>query len=92
LQNYPNPFNSDPWLPYQLAKENPVTIRIYNLKGQLIHLINLGLKKAGIYLTKDRAAYWDGRGNLGEKVSSGVYYYTLQVGEFTATRKLVMMK
>jgi hypothetical protein len=92
FQNYPNPFNPDTWLPYQLATDAPVTIRIYNINGRLIRTLNLGLKPAGVYLTKEKAACWDGRDNFGEKVSSGVYYYTLRAGDFTATRKMVIMK
>ncbi|MBM3242769.1 T9SS type A sorting domain-containing protein [Candidatus Poribacteria bacterium] len=92
FQNYPNPFNPETWLPYQLAKENPVTIRIYNIKGQLIRTINPGNQKAGIYLTKDRAAYWDGKNATGQAVSSGVYFYQLQAGDFWATRKMVIVK
>ncbi len=92
LQNYPNPFNPETWLPFKLAQDAPVIISIYDTKGQLIRTITLGNRNAGIYTTKDRAAYWDGRDSLGEKVSSGVYYYTLQAGEFRATRKMVVVK
>jgi len=92
LQNYPNPFNPDTWIPFELATDASVTINIYNAKGQLIRAIVLGSKAAGVYLSKDKAAYWDGRDDSGEKVSSGVYFYTLQTGEFTATRKLVVVK
>ena len=68
------------------------TIRIYNINGRLIRTIALGQKAAGMYLSKDRAAYWNGRDDFGEKVSSGVYFYTLQAGKFVATRKLVLVK
>jgi len=102
LQNYPNPFNPETWIPFKLAQDTSITISIYDTKGQLIRTISLGNKNAGIYTTKDKAAYWDGKDNLGEQVSSGVYYYTLQVefseipsigaGEFRATRKMVILK
>ena len=92
LQNYPNPFNPETWIPFKLAQNAPVSISIYDTKGQLIRTIALGQQNAGIYTTKDKAVYWDGRSNTGEKVSSGVYYYTLQAGDFTATRKMVIMK
>ena len=92
LQNYPNPFNPDTWIPYRLAVDAPVTITIYNLKGQLIRTIALGNQKAGVYVTKGKAAYWDGRDDVGEKVGSGVYFYTLQAGEFVATRKMLIVK
>jgi len=91
-QNYPNPFNPETWLPYQLANDSPVTISIYDPKVQLIRAIELGWKKAGLYITKDKAAYWDGKDSLGEKVASGVYFYTLQTGEFSAMRKMVILK
>lgn len=92
LQNDPNPFNPDTWIPYQLASDAPVTIRIYNLKGQLIRTLNLGNQKAGYYLAKGRAAYWDGKNSSGDKVASGVYFYTLQADNFRATRKMVIVK
>jgi hypothetical protein len=91
-QNYPNPFNPETWIPYQLSKESEVIIRIHNLKGKLIRTINIGQKEAGFYMSQKRAAYWDGRDSLGEKVASGVYFYTLQAGEFRDTRKMVIMK
>ena len=92
LQNFPNPFNPETWIPFKLAQDTPVTINIYDTRGQLIRTIELGNKNAGVYTTKDKAAYWDGRDSLGEKVASGIYYYTLQAGEFRATRKMVIMK
>jgi hypothetical protein len=95
FQNYPNPFNPETWIPYQLDKDSNVTIRIMDIQGRLVRQINLGNKPAGVYLSHDNAAYWDGRNNLGEKVSSGVYFYTLQldgVKKFIATKKMVIMK
>ncbi len=92
LQNYPNPFNPETWIPFKLAQSAPVTINIYDVKGQLIRTLHIGNKGAGIYVTKDKAAYWDGRSRNGEKVASGVYYYQLRAGEFRATRKMVILK
>jgi hypothetical protein len=77
LQNYPNPFNPETWIPYKLAKDASVTISIYNVKGQLIRALHLGNKNAGVYMTKDRAAHWDGKDSLGQTVASGIYFYTL---------------
>lgn len=91
-QNYPNPFNPETWLPYQLAKDAVVTINIYNVKGQLIRTLHLGNQKAGTYMTRNKAAHWDGKDAVGEAVSSGIYFYQLQAGEFFATRKMVIMK
>jgi hypothetical protein len=92
LQNYPNPFNPETWLPYKLAQDSDVTIQIYHQNGQLIRILNLASKNAGRYITKGKAAYWDGRDSRGEKVASGVYFYTLQAGVFSATRKMVILK
>ncbi len=92
LQNYPNPFNPETWIPYQLAQDVPVTISIYNKRGQLVHIIYSGTKQAGIYVTKDKSAYWDGKNSLGQSVASDIYYYTLETGEFRATRKMVITK
>jgi hypothetical protein len=92
LANYPNPFNPDTWIPYQLAKESDVTIRIYNLSGQLVRALELGYKDAGLYYSRERAAHWDGRNTTGEQVASGVYFYHIKAGDFQATRKLLMTK
>nr|MBC8230313.1 T9SS type A sorting domain-containing protein [bacterium] len=92
MQNYPNPFNPETWLPYQLAADAPVTIHIYNQRGQFIRAISLGHQPAGVYINRGKAAYWDGRNNAGEKVSSGMYFYNLQAGKFTATRRMLIVK
>ena len=91
-QNFPNPFNPETWFPYRLAAETPVTFGIYNVQGQLMRELNLGAQAAGNYLTREAAAYWDGRDEYGEMVSSGVYFYTLQAGAFQATRQMLIMK
>jgi len=92
LQNFPNPFNPETWIPFELAKDVPVTISIYNTKGQLVRSLNLGITKAGIYTTKDKAAYWDGCNQTGEPVASGVYFYTLKAKDFRTTRRMVIVK
>jgi len=92
LQNYPNPFNPETWIPFQLAQDAVVILRIYNQKGQLVRALSMGAKPAGTYISRDKAAYWDGRDFAGEKVANGVYFYTLYAGDFLATRKLVLMK
>ena len=92
FQNYPNPFNPETWIPYQLAEDSEVTIRIYDSAGRLIRTLDLGRKTIGLYITRDAAAYWDGKTNTGEYVSSGVFFYTIQVREFTATRKMAVEK
>ncbi|MBC8459219.1 MAG: T9SS type A sorting domain-containing protein [Deltaproteobacteria bacterium] len=92
LQNFPNPFNPDTWIPYQLANDSSVVISIYNVRGQVIRTISLDTKQAGVHITKGRAAYWDGRNETDENVSSGVYFYHLQAGSFRATKKMVIAK
>ncbi|MDE0397792.1 MAG: DUF5050 domain-containing protein [Candidatus Poribacteria bacterium] len=92
LTNYPNPFNPETWIPYQLAKPAEVTLHIYAINGVLVRTLPLGHQPAGMYHSKSRAAYWDGRNEQGERLASGIYFYTLSVGDFTATRKLLIRK
>ena len=92
LANYPNPFNPETWIPYQLSEPTDVTLTIYDVKGSVIHTLDLGHQRAGLYQTRSRAAYWDGKNALGEPVASGVYFYTLTTGDFTATRKMLILK
>ena len=92
LANYPNPFNPETWIPYQLAKPAEVTLRIYGINGQVVRTLALGHQVAGMYQSKSRAAYWDGRNEFGEPVASGVYFYSLIAGDFTATRKMLILK
>ena len=92
LANYPNPFNPETWIPYQLAKPAHVSISIYAADGQLIRLLDLGHQPVGLYQSRNLAAHWDGKNNLGESVANGVYFYTLTAGDFTATRKMLILK
>ena len=92
LANYPNPFNPETWMPYQLAKASDVTVTIYAVDGIVVRTLSLGHQPIGIYQDKGRAAYWDGKNALGESVASGVYFYTLIAGDFTATRKMLIRK
>ena len=92
LANYPNPFNPETWIPYQLSKTADVTITIYASDGNVVRTLALGHQDVGMYKTRSQAAYWDGTNELGESVASGVYFYTLTAGEFTATRKMLILK
>ena len=92
LANYPNPFNPETWIPYKLAKPADVAVSIYSVNGTLVRTLSFGHQPAGVYHSKSRAAYWDGRNAVGESVASGLYFYTLTAGEFTATRKLLIRK
>jgi hypothetical protein len=92
LQNYPNPFNPETWIPYQLHEASEVVIRIHNVTGELVREIKLGYKPAGQYTTQDRSAYWNGRNEAGEHVSSGVYFYNIQAGKYSSTMKMIVTK
>ena len=92
LANYPNPFNPETWLPYELAVDTTVEIFIYNARGVLVRHLELGHQPAGYYVAKSRAAYWDGRNRVGERVSSGVYFYELRAGDVSQLRKMVILK
>ena len=92
LPNYPNPFNPETWIPYQLSKPSEVTLHIYAVNGSLVRTLVLGYQAVGMYHSKSRAAYWDGRNEVGESVASGVYFYTLTAGDFIATRKMLIRK
>ena len=92
LPNYPNPFNPETWIPYQLSEPAEVTVSIYSVDGRLVRTLELGQMPSGVYRSRSRAAYWDGRNARGESVASGIYFYTLRAGDFFATRKLVIRK
>ena len=92
LWNYPNPFNPETWIPYQLSEATDVTVSIYSMNGNLVRTLVLGHQPAGLYQNKSQAAYWDGRNELGERIASGLYFYTLTAGNFTATRKMLVRK
>ena len=90
--NYPNPFNPETWIPYQLSKPADVTLTIYDIQGHVVRFLDFGHQDAGLYQDRSRAAHWDGRNTHGELVASGVYFYTLTAGDFTATRKMLILK
>ena len=92
LQNYPNPFNPETWIPYQLSEDSAVSISIYDTTGRLVRTLSLGFQSAGFYNSQGRAAYWDGRNELGERVASGIYFYQLTTPSFQQTRRLVIVK
>ena len=92
LANYPNPFNPETWIPYQLSRPSAVSVSIHSTEGKLIRTLALGHLPAGRYHSKSRAAYWDGRNEVGESVASGIYFYTLTAGDFAATGKMLIWK
>ncbi len=89
---YPNPGNPSIWIPFTLAKAKHVTVKIHDMSGHLVRTLNLGYKPAGFYTTKDRAAYWEGKNEAGEQVSSGIYFYTIKAGDFVATKKMIVAR
>ena len=92
MANYPNPFNPETWIPYQLAESAEVTVSIHSSDGQLVRTLELGQLSAGMYQSRSRAAYWNGKNEVGEPVASGVYFYTLKAGGFSKIRKMLMRK
>ncbi len=92
LQNFPNPFNPETWIPYQLKNDSEVIIRIFSVTGELVRELNLGYKQAGMYISQDRSAYWDGKDKFGIPVSSGVYFYTIKTKDYSAVKKLTVLK
>ena len=92
LANYPNPFNPETWIPYRLAEDGFVSLTIYDGNGQVVRTLNLGHRTAAAYESPSKAIYWDGQNNLGEQVASGVYFYTLTAGDYSATRKMIILK
>ena len=92
LPNYPNPFNPETWIPYQLANPADVSITIYTSDGKLVRKLDIGHQQIGLYQNRSKAAYWDGKNEIGEPVASNVYFYTLTAGNFSATRKMLILK
>ncbi len=92
LPNYPNPFNPETWIPYRLAEDAFVTLTIYDQAGHAVRTIDVGHRIAAVYENRSKAIYWDGRNEAGEGVASGIYFYHLSAGDYSATRKMVILK
>ena len=92
LQNYPNPFNAETWIPFEIASSDQVVIRIYQVDGSLVNVLELGRLSPGDYSAKHRAAYWDGRNLYGERAASGTYFYVLELQGETHTRKMTILE
>ena len=90
--NYPNPFNPETWIPYHLANDSDVQISIYDINGALVRQLDLGYQQAGYYTNRSRAAYWDGRNEFGQRVATGIYFYHLSAGDYSQTRKMIILK
>ena len=61
LQNYPNPFNPETWIPYELSQDSAVKVWIYDVGGQLVRWMEVRFREAGIYSSREKAIYWDGK-------------------------------
>jgi hypothetical protein len=92
LPNFPNPFNPETWIPYSLSESAEVLITVYDLEGDVVRTAFVGYQHAGHYDTRETAFYWDGKNASGEQVASGVYFYQLSAGHFSAIRKMVILK
>ena len=92
LPNYPNPFNPETWIPYRLAEDSHVTMTIFNSNGMMIRRLDMGHQLAGFYESRSQAIHWDGRNEFDEGVASGVYFYHLSAGDYSATRKMLVVK
>ena len=92
LPNYPNPFNPETWIPYRLSEDGFVTLRIYDQQGRVVRRLDVGPRTASVYESRSKAIYWDGRNEAGDRVASGIYFYTLIAGDYSATRKMVILK
>jgi sugar lactone lactonase YvrE len=88
----PEKSSPETWIPFQLRESDSVFIRIYDSSGRLIRNLALGYRDAGIYVSRSRAAYWDGKNEAGEESASGIYFYTITAGDFSATRKMTVKK
>ena len=92
LPNYPNPFNPETWIPYRLAEDAFVTLTIYDGAGRVVRTLDVGHRIAAVYENRSKAIYWDGRNNFDERVASDVYFYHLSAGDYSATRRMVILK
>ena len=92
MANYPNPFNPETWIPYHLGQDSAVVINIYDTTGKIVRTLDMGFQSFGYYASRDRLAYWDGRTEDGEQVSSGTYFYQIEAGDYTETRKMVRLE
>ena len=92
LANYPNPFNPETWIPYRLTEDANVTLTIYDTVSQVVRTLDVGHRIASAYESRSKAIHWDGRNGLGERVASGIYFYTLTAGDYSATRRMVILK
>jgi len=87
MNNYPNPFNPATMIRYSVLKSSRVELKIYNALGQLVKTLVDGFQTTGEY-----SAVWDGKDSNGNLLTSGIYFYRIQMGEFSAVRKMTYLK
>ena len=87
LSNYPNPFNAETCIVYELPRSGPVSIRIYNLRGQLIRRVTEGHQGAGRHVVR-----WDGKDAEGRETGSGMYVYRVKFDGYGDAGKMVKVE
>jgi len=87
FQNYPNPFNPSTEIQFEILESAHVRLVIYNSLGQEVRTLTDGHMISGSH-----SVLWDGRDDNGVKLSSGVYFYRIDAGEFTRTKKMINLK
>jgi len=85
--NYPNPFNPETTISYSVKENTPVSVEIYNVKGQKVKTLVNEAKAAGNY-----SVVWNGVDDNNRPVSSGVYFFKMSAGKYSSTKKMIMMK
>jgi hypothetical protein len=86
-QNYPNPFNPSTTIRFDMKEKGPVTLKVYDVAGQLVRTLVDDVRDAASY-----SIPWDGRNNIGSEVASGIYFYKMETMGFGATKKLVLLR
>lgn len=86
-QNFPNPFNQSTTINYQLQKPELVSLKVYNITGQLIKTLDDGYRIAG-----DHAIKWDGKDESGKRVTTGLYFYRLNTANVSEVKRLLLVK
>jgi hypothetical protein len=88
IQNYPNPFNPQTTIAYDLPKQEAVSLRVFDLSGRLVRM----LVDSEIVASGRQEAVWNGRDDTGRRVASGTYFYRLEAGEYSETKRMALIK
>ena len=93
LAPFPSPANPEVWVPFMLGRAEGVTITVYDAAGAVVRKLDVGRLQPGAYTTRGRAAHWDGRNDLSERVASGIYFTEVAAGGTrTAMRRVFLSK